>query len=1611
MSMWAQGAAPRKAVDTFVWWLFLAAVILQIFGAGVSNASDAVCAEVKIVIEQKLSLERQAFDAHMLITNGLPDQKLEGVNIALRFLDANNSPVVATTDPNANGAKFFYRIDRLEGIGTLSGATINEKSTADIHWLIIPSQGAGGNSPHGSLYYIGATVTYTLGGKTETVEISPDYILVRPQPLLELDYFLPNDVYGDDAFTPETEPSVPFTLGLRVKNVGAGISYKTRIDTAQPKIVENDLGLLVGFEILNGYVAEQQVGKSLLLDFDDIQPGGVAVGRWNMLTTLSGRFVDFSASFSHADDLGGAVTLLVKSVRTHTLVRDVRVDVPGRDMLRDFLARDGSTPRVYESDGIDSQVSDQSAMATLTFGLNQTIEINFPPVTNLFSYVRVSDPYRGHRSVSNVIRSDGYIVPKENVWLSKERDEHLVWHYYINLFDYSSTGQYTMGLSASDKAELYGHVYFDSNGNGLEEIGEQPIPLIEVYMEGTEEFSGESVIAKGFTDSKGDFKFVDLKPGEYSVSVAGKSGMVDGISLPGNAGGVGGNGSISSIPLGAGDHAYGYVFSKRTSTAIDPDAQADLTVSLETPSASIGPDGVATVHVMAKNIGPSEVTDSVIVMDIPAGLMVKSHHVDVGNYAAGRWDMGFMGKGASAVLILELEVDKSTKVQEWSLLSRIGSTKGDPEPGNNSARLNLRQDKNKGFFAEQTIRQGVRALVLLGCDNKPGCVTEKMSNAEAFFDEVGVVAKFVTTEKEYRRALRTGVYSLIWLNADVSFLSSSLIEETRASVLRGNSLVLDGGRNTSSPGMLKLWDGGYSSNALSGQIELMISGARVAVKGDAWALESPTANTLVHYSSGTSAIVAQVFGHGQVLVAGFDVWDANVKSPDLARLLREEIEGRLNPVLTNPMLSSGLVELMTRIENNTSEVRDTQLKTEFDKGVVLIKASPSPSASNPAYSVWLDKHAAGQTSRVVQQLRLPQVAQDVKINSALTDVDNQQIENEWSFPVRTVDAHALEENVYTSLKAIEGQYPALMSVLTKIRSHTDRAVKAVSAGVLDSGIDNLLEAFKGCDEVTVPSARDNLMNSLAQWLGLVSEKWAEQGLPSQHIHYLSGSGQKSPVERDFSQMLRVKVVDEYGKPVSGVVVEFSLPSTGPTASFDLGGKKAQVVTDFNGVASSPTLRSNSQVGDFTAYAGLQNGLNAIAFTLSNVQAGTRLYSLQAVSGQGQNAVAGTRFLQALIAVVRDEQGKPVHGQKVVFEVRKNVASATFAGGLDRAVVTTNAQGMAVSPDLTASDEIGEFRVVAKCDNAFQDAEFILTNIPVNSPVLTIEVLSGDAQMAVTNTKFGQALRAIVKDKTGKVVSNYPAIFRVPLSGASASFAGNMTEIEILTDSNGVAASPLLTANGVAGDYIVTVSAIGALTSAEFKLSNKENNVSDREFIVKTPTGTGAMKATVYGGGPGCAFNKNKTQVRRPDNFLPLFGVLAFPHGIFDFELIGCDQGSTVQVVTEWPSLINVTGYLKYGKTLGIRTREHWYVPDDMVISGNSITYSITDGGNGDDDLERNGIIRDPGGPVIQTGPIPSPIPVGSGLGILVVLLLIVWIAWLFRRRAVVSLNAQHPLIE
>ena len=67
----------------------------------------ALCARVQVEIRQEATLERQAFDAHLQVDNGLEHAPLENVAVEVFFTDENGLSIRASSDPNDTGALFF----------------------------------------------------------------------------------------------------------------------------------------------------------------------------------------------------------------------------------------------------------------------------------------------------------------------------------------------------------------------------------------------------------------------------------------------------------------------------------------------------------------------------------------------------------------------------------------------------------------------------------------------------------------------------------------------------------------------------------------------------------------------------------------------------------------------------------------------------------------------------------------------------------------------------------------------------------------------------------------------------------------------------------------------------------------------------------------------------------------------------------------------------------------------------------------------------------------------------------------------------------------------------------------------------------------------------------------------------------------------------------------------------------------------------------------------------------------------------------------------------------------------------------------------------------------
>jgi len=224
-----------------------------------------------------------------------------------------------------------------------------------------------------------------------------------------------------------------------------------------------------------------------------------------------------------------------------------------------------------------------------------------------------------------------------------------------------------------------------------------------------------------------------------------------------------------------------------------------------------------------------------------------------------------------------------------------------------------------------------------------------------------------------------------------------------------------------------------------------------------------------------------------------------------------------------------------------------------------------------------------------------------------------------------------------------------------------------------------------------------------------------------HAHFVivstGGSPQSTIVGTAFAAPLVALVTNAAGQPVAGVLVTFTAPSSGASATFSGGANKITVATNSAGVASVNATANGTVGGPYTVTATVITAHVPADFVLTNttgIAAG-----LSCTSGNNQSTQVSTPFTNPLAVQVVDSGGDAVAdpGVLVTFTPPATGASATFAGGVNTA--TTNASGLATSVAVSANAVAGgpyNVQASATIGDSTQTCNFSLTNTAI--PITT-----------------------------------------------------------------------------------------------------------------------------------------------------------------------------------------------------------------------------------------------------------------------------------------------------
>ena len=309
--------------------------------------------------------------------------------------------------------------------------------------------------------------------------------------------------------------------------------------------------------------------------------------------------------------------------------------------------------------------------------------------------------------------------------------------------------------------------------------------------------------------------------------------------------------------------------------------------------------------------------------------------------------------------------------------------------------------------------------------------------------------------------------------------------------------------------------------------------------------------------------------------------------------------------------------------------------------------------------------------------------------------------------------------------------------------------------------------------------------------------------PPAAIRTTAGTPQSAAVLTAFVAPLEVTVTDTSGNPVSGVSVVFTAPASGASGSFG-GAATVSIITGARGTATV-TVTANGTPGTYLVAAATAAVTGSATFSLTNVA--TPALVLAFVQQPG--VVASGRAISPAVTVqVRDSSGAAVSMAGIAISMTLASGTGALSG---TSVNVTAANGIATFNDLSI-DLAGTKRLLGSAIG--------LTPVESNSFTVTggqasqIAAIGNMPQITTVSQVFAAPLQALVTDSVGNPVSGVPVTFSVPGTGPSGSFSGVPT---VTTGANGIAVSPVLTANSTAGSFSATATAPIVVGVAAFAL--------------------------------------------------------------------------------------------------------------------------------------------------------------------------------------------------
>jgi hypothetical protein len=261
---------------------------------------------------------------------------------------------------------------------------------------------------------------------------------------------------------------------------------------------------------------------------------------------------------------------------------------------------------------------------------------------------------------------------------------------------------------------------------------------------------------------------------------------------------------------------------------------------------------------------------------------------------------------------------------------------------------------------------------------------------------------------------------------------------------------------------------------------------------------------------------------------------------------------------------------------------------------------------------------------------------------------------------------------------------------------------------------------------------------------------------------ISGANQTAAAGSALADALVVKVTDQYGNPVPGVTVNFSVTAGAASLS------SATAATGSDGKAQV-NVTLGTTPGAVTISASVAGIATPVTFTATATVGPAVPPSI--VNGNNQSAAVANALAGPLVVKVADQYGNPLVGVAVTFAITGG------SGTLSAPSAVTNGSGQA-QVTLTLGTAAGTVTVSATISGVATPAVFTETATP--GPPAALTYVSGNNQTGVGGGTLQNPLVVKVTDQYANPIQGITVLFTV------ASGAGSLSASSVLTDASGQA---------------------------------------------------------------------------------------------------------------------------------------------------------------------------------------------------------------------------------